>query len=134
MLPTSSPAATSSSAGSADRPQRPFPATLTLHTWRDDAEPSHAFQVGTNYVERLWLPLLGPSAIALVRLLAELIDDGGDGQAIDVDSLAQALGVGATARRANSPLARAVRRLERFGVVKLEGAVLMVPAPPDQCA
>ena len=83
------------------------------------------FRPGSRYVERLWLPLLGPTSTALLRVLAEELDEKGSGTIVEASRLARGLGLGA-GTGVESALSRAIRRLERFRLVKAEGDVLRV--------
>jgi hypothetical protein len=106
-----------------------FAGSFVLREWGWEAPPEPRFRARSHYVERLWLPMIGPTALLLLRLLAELLDDAGDGQRVESGLVATALGVGGTSPGRQSPLARALRRLERFELVKLgEGGELMVRA------
>lgn len=78
-----------------------------------------------DYVERCWLPILGPTAIAIARIVsAELHEVEGEPWAIHWVDLASMVGLsGGTAK--NSPVVRSVQRLVNFshvtGVVLADG-------------
>jgi hypothetical protein len=80
------------------------------------------------YVERYWLPLLGPTATALLRRLAlDALTSPGSEAAYDVGEMACCLGVAPMALR------RVVRRLEMFGFLVWENEAtwlidVMLPA------
>jgi hypothetical protein len=110
-----------------DRPPPPaagrrhLPATLrvvplpTPGTTGATATRMVTFDVSHPYVEKLWVPLLGPTQVILLRRLSEAARP--DGGVVDVAELAVAIGTrpapdGTVGRR--SPLAKAIARLNRF--------------------
>ena len=68
------------------------------------------------YVEAVWLPVLGPASFVVWRRLAR---DAASTSGFDtsLERLAAAAGLG-SARGTQSCIARALRRLERFGLVR----------------
>jgi hypothetical protein len=70
---------------------------------------------GGRYVERYWLPTLGPSATFALRRLAPLASAVGDGPpvAVALECLAGELGLGSSAGR-NARVRGALERLVRF--------------------
>ncbi len=78
-----------------------------------------------HYVEQFWLPVLGPSAVWIIRRMADRFDDEPDGFDLDLDELARCLGLGPTASR-YSPVRRAVARCTRFGIARSDGPTLAV--------
>lgn len=83
------------------------------------------FPARSRYVERVWLPILGPTATLAVRLLAELVEEARGDVTVRVADLTQALGLGA-ATGERSAFARAVRRLDRHRLVQVAGNGLIV--------
>jgi hypothetical protein len=73
-----------------------------------------------EHVEEFWLPVLGPSAYLLARLI---VTEGCDGLDLELTyrDIADALGVSPTKAR------NAIHRLCRFGPVTREGRVILVP-------
>jgi hypothetical protein len=68
------------------------------------------------YIEAVWLPVLGPASFVLWRRLArDAVKTPGFGTSLQ--RLAAAAGLG-SARGTQSAIARALRRLERFGLVR----------------
>ena len=65
------------------------------------------------YAETFWLPTLGPTALLLMRHLADRFDHEPAGLTLPVSDTAAALGVG-TRQGASSPLLRTLTRLEQF--------------------
>jgi hypothetical protein len=76
------------------------------------------------YVEAVWLPVLGPASFTVWRRLAH---DAADAPGLDtsLERLAATVGLG-SARGTQSGIARALRRLERFGLVRRSGDNLLV--------
>ena len=81
------------------------------------AESSVRFPVAHPYVERCWLPLIGPSATWCLRRLDSELGAIRDGVVIDVATLAGDLGL-ASARGGSARLARTIERLCDFGLAR----------------
>ena len=77
------------------------------------------------YVEAVWLPVLGPAGFLVWRRLVRYAT-GNPGHTTSLEHLAAAVGLG-SARGTQSGVARALRRLERFGLVRRcdEGLVVV---------
>ncbi len=96
-------------------------ATLTLTPWSDPIIDTLGHDPRSEYVERFWLPTLGPTTLLLLRRVASTFDRSADPITIDVADLSQSLGLGAR-DGSSSPLLRSVDRLIQFDL-----AVLMKP-------
>ena len=89
--------------------------TLRVGEWR--RESVGGSDVRSAYVERYWLPILGPTSIMLLRCVANTLDaSGGIAVTLSTGALASQIGLG------NEPgsigvLRRCFRRLEQFGFV-----------------
>lgn len=79
----------------------------------------------SNYVERYWLPILGPSCLLLIRKLSAELEQQPDGFLLRTADWAQEMGVGMKGGR-NGPLWRAVERGCRFGAAQRNGELLAV--------
>ena len=93
-------------------------ATLTIRLWpRPSPEPHPAL---SDYAERFWLPVIGPSGLWLLRWGQRELERGGSqavGFEIAADELALRIGLGVgTARQ--SPLRRSLMRLETFDLAR----------------
>lgn len=77
----------------------------------------------SEYVEWFWLPVLGPTALCLLRKLA--LRGQRPPLAYDLPELARSLGVGYHQGR-NSPLNRTLERLVMFHVASWDGHTLHV--------
>jgi len=117
-------------------PIAPAP-TYRLRTWR--VASVAGFDARSAYVERFWLPILGPSTTFLLRLLAAALERDGEGARLDAADAARALGLGGRPGR-HAPFQRALRRACDFNLLArqpaAEGAALellvrrVVPAVP----
>lgn len=96
-------------------------ATLTVTPWTDPIIDTLGHDPRSEYVERFWLPTLGPTTLLLLRRLATTFDRSPDAVTLDVADLSQSLGLGAR-KGSSSPLIRSVDRLIQFDL-----AVLMKP-------
>lgn len=98
------------------------------------AEPRHTTATGANgttnfgYVERFWLPLIGPTSLLLLRRIHRGFEDHPRGFRSSRRFLAKSLGIGAGLGQ-SAPLQRSLNRLDTFGLVKkLDDNVFEVPA------
>jgi len=100
---------------------------LTLKRWAD--APYSVYDVLGPYLDVAWLPILGPTSTLLLRRLATDVRSGVE--AFDLDDLAAGLGVGRGPGRhhggsQNAPVQSSLRRLDQFGLVRLEIDALAV--------
>jgi hypothetical protein len=90
-----------------------MPATLAIRPWPDPVIDTLGHDPRSIYVERFWLPTLGPTSLLLLRRIAAGLDEHPDGIEFDLTELSQALGVGR--REGNSsPVVRSLERLAQF--------------------
>jgi len=87
--------------------------TLSISAWSDPIIDTLGHDPRSDYVERFWLPTLGPTTLLLLRRLAGHLDREPGGCALDVVDLSQALGLGAR-EGTSSPLFRSLDRLMQF--------------------
>ena len=87
----------------------------------------------SDYVERFWLPLLGPTALLTLRWTARMLGEHPAGVSVSMEDLSLQLGLGARAG-ASGPAPRALERLGHFGLAREHAGTLMVrthmPAVP----
>lgn len=88
--------------------------------WPDPTIERLGYDTRSGYVERYWLPILGPSTTWLVRHLAAGLDLHPEGYGCDLPGVATSLGIGNRHGR-HSPFARALERAARFGLLALAG-------------
>ena len=130
---TPSPAATG---GEPDGSTATFPAggLVRLAAWWDPDLAFHGFAARSHYVERCWLPVLGPSALLALRWSAEMLTEHPEGLSVRMADLARGLGLGGQGGSAG-PAPRALERLVYFGLARERAGTLMVrthvpPVPP----
>jgi hypothetical protein len=87
--------------------------SLSISPWPDPIIDTLGHDPRSDYVERFWLPTLGPTSLLLLRRLASHFDREPDGCTLDVADLSQSLGLGAR-EGTSSPLFRSLDRLTQF--------------------
>ncbi len=92
---------------------------LWITGWSDPIVDLHGVDVRSHYVEHVWLGVLGPSTVWLLRRLVDGLDGQPDGYPLDLAETAAALGLGGHGR--NSPLIRSVGRACQFGLARQTG-------------
>ena len=90
-----------------------MPATLLIKPWHDPIVDTLGYDPRSRYVETFWLPTLGPTALLLLRHLADRFDHDPDGVELTVVDTSHALGLGQRDGSA-SPIVRTLRRLTQF--------------------
>lgn len=95
-------------------------ATISIAPWPDPVVDRVGYDIKSDYVERFWLGILGPSTTLLLRRLVDDLEVRPEGFTLDLAETAQALGVGMRGGR-TSPFLRAVDRSCRFGATRLVG-------------
>ncbi len=76
------------------------------------------YDAQSAYVERFWLPVLGPSTTWLIRHLNIQLEHDGEGVLLDAALTARALGLGEHPGR-HAPFVRAVRRAIDYDLVSV---------------
>ena len=99
-----------------DEPDATLPPLLVI-AWRDPVVEALGFDPRSSYVERFWLPLLGPTATWLLRRLAAEFDSHPDGFSLDAADCARSIGIGNKGGR-SGPFHRSVDRCIRFGLAR----------------
>ena len=94
--------------------------TLSVDIWTDPVVDRLGHDPRSSYVERFWLPILGPSSVWLLRRIADGLDRSPEGFDLDLLETAHALGVGMRGGR-NAPLLRTFERCCRFGAARMHG-------------
>ena len=87
--------------------------TITIVAWQDDLRDALGHDPRSDYVERFWLSVLGPSTTWLLRSLAWGLESNPDGFALNLMDSARALGLGDRLGR-QSPFVRALTRMCQF--------------------
>jgi hypothetical protein len=95
-----------------------MPATrLHITRWVDPVVEAPEYAALGVYVELFWLPVLGPSALSLLRRLNVCLLVEPDGCSVHLNQLSRDLGLG-TSESKQAPLPRAIGRLVHFGLAK----------------
>src|SRR5262245_28426534 len=103
------------------------PSVLAVHPWPDPVLDRDGHDPRSAYAERFWLSSIGPSALLLLRRVANELDHRPSGFELDLGDVARSLGLG-TRGGGRAPLVRTVLRLCQFRLANLEdhGALLLV--------
>ena len=107
--------------------------TLVIEAWHDPLIGSAGHDPRSAYANAFWLPILGPSSMAVARKLMEHIERHPDGSLVDVAELAASVGLpgkkadGGPGR--NGRITSTLLRLHRFGLIQLHPR----PGQPNIC-
>jgi len=94
-----------------------FGAHLELEPFPDPVIDTLGYDPRSAYVERFWLPVLGPSTTLLLRLLIDKLESSPKGLCIDIAESARALGLGERQGR-HGPFLRSIARAIDFDMVR----------------
>src|SRR5436189_5998321 len=97
-----------------------MPATLVIKPWTDPIIDTLGHDPRSWYVEPFWLPTLGPTALLLLRHLADRFDRDPKGVELPVADTSAALGLGPREGQ-QSPLIRSLVRLQQFDLACSDG-------------
>lgn len=95
-----------------------FPVEVTVRALNVDRK-GPLFPAQHQYVEMLWLPVIGPSSTWLLRRLSGWALACPQGLTVLLPELSESLGLGWSSG-ANSSLQRSMRRLAMFGLARWE--------------
>lgn len=107
------------SAVAAALPLVPSSSTLLIRPWLDPVVDAVGHDPRSTYVERFWLGVVGPSAVWLLRLLANELDANPDGFELPLDETARSLGLSFRGGR-RSAFFKTVERCCRFQLTRLD--------------
>lgn len=93
--------------------------TITLTTWSMSTRGRPIHDARSEYVERCWLPLLGPSTLCFLRFAESALERSSDGAVCDLSDLARAVGLGGRTGD-GAPFRRMLLRAVNFRVARLE--------------
>jgi hypothetical protein len=123
MLPTTAPTAealeTTAKAMVVDPPVVE-PVTLAIVPWDDPVFALRGHDPRSEYVERYWLPILGPSTTWLLRRFARGFEEMPGGFRINLADTSRALGLGEGTGK-HSMISRSVDRACQFGMAQRHG-------------
>jgi hypothetical protein len=94
--------------------------TIAIEPWPDPVIDELGHDPRSTYVERFWLPVLGPSTVWFLRRVADQLDQRPVGFDLDLVATARSLGVGMRGGR-NSPMFNTIERSCRFGAARRQG-------------
>ncbi len=100
---------------SASEPRPTVPPLLVV-AWKDPVVDRLGCDPRAAYVERFWLPLLGPTSTWLLRRFAREFESQPDGFTLDAGDAARSIGVG-TRGGLRGPMHRAIDRCVRFSLI-----------------
>jgi hypothetical protein len=114
-----------------------FPAEVMVRAWNMERAGA-MFPVQHQYVEMLWLPVIGPSSTWLLRRLSGWSLACPEGLRVVLAELSESLGLGWSSGP-NSSLQRSMRRLMMFGLARwtddvFEVATIVPPISDRQLA
>lgn len=95
----------------------PGTSTLTVTPWPDTVIDTVGLDPRSDYVERYWLGVLGPSTTWLLRHLVDGLERSPAGFTLDMAETAARIGVGFQGGR-HSPFSRALGRLVQFDLAR----------------
>jgi hypothetical protein len=90
-----------------------MPAAFRIVPWSDPLLDTVGHDPRSLYAETFWLPVVGPTALLLLRHLAGRFDDSPSGVELPVAETSRALGIG-NRDGSSSPIVRTLLRLEQF--------------------
>lgn len=95
-------------------------AAIRVLPWPDPVLDAVGHDPRSWYVETFWLPTLGPTALLLLRHLADRFETNPKGVQLPVADTAAALGLGPREGQ-SSPLIRSLTRLQQFELACSDG-------------
>lgn len=90
-----------------------FPPLMRFISWRDVNIESLGYDPRSTYVEKFWLPFIGPSTIMLLRRIVEFLETNPYGFDLGLKELSTMLGLGQSIGR-NSSIQKTLNRLVVF--------------------
>jgi hypothetical protein len=96
-----------------------MPTLVRITPWPDPVLDALGHDARSWYVETFWLPTLGPTALLLLRHLADRFEEEPEGLVLPIADTAAALGLGPR-DGTQSPLVRTLHRLQQFDLALVE--------------
>lgn len=90
---------------------------LRITPWDDSVIDQVGFDARDVYVERFWLPVLGPTATFVLRQFADRFDRQPQGFSLTIDEIAHTVGLSHKAGR-SSPVCKAIDRLFHYRIAQ----------------
>jgi hypothetical protein len=98
--------------------------SLLIRPWPDQLIESLGFDPRSEYVERFWLGVLGPSTSWLLRRLIAGLEESPNGFELPLAETARSLGLGDRGGR-TSPFIRAIHRTMQFELAQARGSRML---------
>lgn len=95
-----------------------FNPSLRFTSWRDIDLESRGYDPRSTYVEKFWLPFLGPSTVVLMRRITELLEENPHGFSVELSDLSQMIGLGTNISK-HSSLQKTLNRLLIFELARV---------------
>lgn len=89
-----------------------LPASIWVEPWADAVGVDLRHDPRSDYAERYWLGLIGPTSLMCLRLMATELDRSPNG--FEMDTAATAVQLGVSPRAGAKGLDRALRRLQQY--------------------
>lgn len=106
----------------AHRSVNPTAPVLVIEALPDAVVEAAGHDPRSAYAHEYWLPILGPSVLAVTRKLIEQLESAGERTTVDVTELAASVGlgshVGPTGLSRNSRIVATLGRLCQFGLAE----------------
>jgi hypothetical protein len=99
--------------------------TITIRPWPDAVLDQFGHDPRSIYVERYWLPILGPTSTLLMRFLASRFDDEPEGYELNLREASRCIGVG-VGQTPGSPFFKTLERVISFGFGQLVDDRLLI--------
>lgn len=93
---------------------------IRITPWSDPVLDQLGHDARSTYVERFWLPILGPTTTLFLRRVAHELDRHPDGFDLPVVDTASAMGLGVSGGR-NAPFLRGMARAAKFKLARPMG-------------
>lgn len=93
---------------------------IRIAPWTDPVLDKLGHDARSAYVERFWLPILGPTTTLFLRRIAHELEHHPDGFDLQVLPTASALGLGVSGGR-NTPFLRGMSRAAKFKLARMVG-------------
>jgi len=93
---------------------------IRIEPWLDPVLDKLGHDARSAYVERFWLPILGPTTTLFLRRVAHELENQPNGFDLQVLPTASALGLGVSGGR-NTPFLRGMARAAKFKLARLVG-------------
>jgi len=111
---------------------------IIVRRWNDSVIQTHGYDALGPYPERYWLPIIGPSALLILRRFTrDLQELEAQAATFNLDSIAKSMGLSFAKGYERSTFGRALNRLVRFNLAHWENDSTylirtMVPTVPYQ--